>query len=350
MVTGPASPAFSPNGTNAAKNSTATFTRAGSYTLRVTARDAGNQTATSDVAVTVNQTLTSITVSPASATVQVNGAQQFTASALDQFAQAMTPQPAITWSVSGGGTINGTGLFTAGSSAGGPHTITATSGAVNGTATVSITAQASGLVAAYGFNETSGSSVTDSSGSGNTGTISGATRTASGRFGRALSFDGVNDRVNINDSKSLDLTTGMTIAAWVRPTTLSSWRTVILKEQPGNLVYALYANTDSSVPSGEISTGAFTYHVQLGSSQPPLNTWTHLAATYDGATLRLFVNGIEAGAKAATGPLVVSTGALRIGGNAVWGEYFSGLIDEVRIYNRALSSTEIQTAMNTALP
>jgi hypothetical protein len=210
---------------------------------------------------------------------------------------------------------------------------------------VTVSAAPTGLVAAYGFNEPSGNAL-DSSGNSNTGTVSGATRSASGRYGGALSFDGTNDRVNVTDSASLDLTTGMTLEAWVRPTALSIWRTVILKEQPGSLVYALYANTDINRPSIEASMPG-AYNIQTGTSQLPLNTWTHLAATYDGATLRLYVNGVQVGSRGVTGNVLVSTGALRIGGNAVWGEYFSGLIDEVRIYNRALTQTEIQNDMNT---
>jgi hypothetical protein len=94
---------------------------------------------TSTVAVTVNQTLTSIVVSPSSATVNVSATQQFTATARDQFSTNLTTQPSFTWTVSGGGSINASGLFTAGSTAGGPHTVTATSAAVNGTASVTVT-------------------------------------------------------------------------------------------------------------------------------------------------------------------------------------------------------------------
>ena len=81
-----------------------------------------------------------------------------------------------------------------------------------------------------------------------------------------------------------------------------------------------------------------------------LNSWTHLALSYDGTTLRLYVNGLQAAAQALTGPIATSTGSLRIGGNAVWGEYFKGLIDEVRVYNRALSAGEIQVDMVTPIP
>jgi hypothetical protein len=78
-----------------------------------------------------------------------------------------------------------------------------------------------------------------------------------------------------------------------------------------------------------------------------VNTWTHLAATYDGAVLRLYVNGTLAGSLSRAGSIDASAGPLRIGGNSLWGEWFNGRIDEVRVYNRALSQGEIQTDMNT---
>jgi hypothetical protein len=87
----------------------------------------------------------------------------------------------------------------------------------------------------------------------------------------------------------------------------------------------------------------------VGTAQLPLNVWTHLAATYDGTTLRLYVNAIQVGSRALPGSMAVSSGVLRIGGNSVWGEYFSGLIDEVRIYNRALTPAQIQSDMNTPI-
>jgi fibronectin type 3 domain-containing protein len=205
-----------------------------------------------------------------------------------------------------------------------------------------------GLVAAYGFNEGSGSTTADSSGNANTGTISGATWTPSGRYGQALSFNGASSRVEINDANSLDLTTGMTIGAWVNPTTLSGWRTVILKEISGGLAYGLYAYDNAPRPAAYINTGSGEL-AALGTAGIPLNTWSHLAATYDGTTLRLFVNGSQVGSRAVSGAIRVSTNPLRIGGNAIWGEYFNGVIDEVRIYNRALSQLEIQTDMNTPL-
>ena len=205
-----------------------------------------------------------------------------------------------------------------------------------------------GLVASYGFIEGSGSTTADTSGNSNTGTISAATWTTSGKYGNALSFNGTSSRVNINDASSLDLSTGMTLEAWVYPTSSTGWRTVLLKEIPGDLSYGIYAFDDASRPVAYIYVGGSEISAQ-GTASIPLNTWTHLATTYDGATLRLFVNGSQVGSRAISGAISVSTSPLRIGGNAIWGEYFSGRIDEVRIYNRALTQTEIQTDMNTSI-
>jgi chitodextrinase len=79
------------------------------------------------------------------------------------------------------------------------------------------------------------------------------------------------------------------------------------------------------------------------------NTWAHLAATYDRATMRLYVNGVQVASRAQTGAIATSTNPLQIGGDSIYGQYFAGRIDEVRIYNRALSAAEIQSDMNTAL-
>jgi hypothetical protein len=135
--TPPAAVAFSSNGVNAAKNTTATFTKAGAYSFLVTVTDAGGLTATSSVAVTVEQTLASIAISPGSASLNVSAAQQFSAICYDQFFLALSAQPPFTWTVNGGGTIDAAGLFTAGTAAG-TFTVTATSGGVNATAGVTV--------------------------------------------------------------------------------------------------------------------------------------------------------------------------------------------------------------------
>ena len=169
------------------------------------------------------------------------------------------------------------------------HTTTSTAITV----TVSNAPPSSGLVAAYGFNAGSGSTAADSSAAGNTGSVSGATWNAGGRYGSALSFDGVNDWVTTADANSLDLTNAMTLEAWVRPTALGSWRTVVFKERPGGVVYGLFAAQGGSRPLGQVFIGA--ERNATGSSAIPLNAWTHLATTYDGSVVRLYVNGALAG-------------------------------------------------------
>ncbi len=77
--------------------------------------------------------------------------------------------------------------------------------------------------------------------------------------------------------------------------------------------------------------------------------WVHLAATYDGATLRFYVNGTQVASKAQTGNLLTSTNPLQLGGDSLYGQFFQGQIDEVRVYNVALTPTQIQTDMNTPL-
>jgi fibronectin type 3 domain-containing protein len=131
-------PVFSANGTNAAKASTVTFDRAGAYTFTVTITDAGGLSVTSSVNVTVNQALTSIVVTPASATVNVSVTQQYTAVGNDQFGIALTSQLHWTWTVGGGGTISTSGVFTAGTTAGGPYQVKAAFGSFQGLASVTV--------------------------------------------------------------------------------------------------------------------------------------------------------------------------------------------------------------------
>jgi hypothetical protein len=211
---------------------------------------------------------------------------------------------------------------------------------------------AAGLVAAYAFNEASGTSVTDLSGSSNTGTLgSGVTRTAQGRFGGALAFNGAHT-LTVPHSASLNLTSAMTLEAWVFPTAaFTQWATVIMKERSGTFAYTLYAGSPTNRPNGYFNTGTTqgTEHGVAGPSALPVNVWSHLATTYDGMALRLYLNGVQIASAAYSGPIVTTTGALRIGGNDIWGEFFRGFIDEIRIYNRALAPGEIQADMNTPI-
>ena len=136
----------------------------------------------------------------------------------------------------------------------------------------------------------------------------------------------------------------MTLEAWVRPTAATNWRTVVFKEAAGGLSYGLYSNNDVDRPHVHIGNNGETG--VDGNREIDPGQWTHLAATYDGNILKLFVNGTQVGSKAMSGDLSSAEGMLMIGANTVWGEQFRGLIDEVRVYNRPLSSDEIAADMD----
>ena len=205
-----------------------------------------------------------------------------------------------------------------------------------------------GLVAAYGFNEGSGTTTTDASGNANTGTLSGATWSTAGRYGGALAFDGTSAWVTVPDAAVLDLTTGMTLEAWVYASSVGAWRTVLMKETANGFSYGLDASDTNRRPSAWIRRTADIG--ATGTSAFPANSWVHLAATYNGSTLILYLNGSPVVTRAITGAIVTSSQPLRIGGAAPYvGENFAGRIDEVRIYNRALTASEIQTDMGTPI-
>jgi Concanavalin A-like lectin/glucanases superfamily len=203
------------------------------------------------------------------------------------------------------------------------------------------------LVAAYSFDEGAGTTVADASGNGNTGTLAGATWTGSGKFNGALSFNGTSSRVDVPNAASLQLSTAMTLEAWVNPTTITSkWRDVIYKGRDNYFLEASSTNAGKPVGAGIIggvSTKAF------GTAALATGAWTHLATTYDGAALKFYVNGNLVRTTAVTGTLATSANPLQIGGDSIFGQYFAGTIDEIRIYNTALTQTQIQTDMTSAI-
>jgi hypothetical protein len=208
-------------------------------------------------------------------------------------------------------------------------------------------AKTPGLVAAYSFDEGSGTTVKDVSGNTNNGTIGGATWTAYGRYGGALMFDGASTFVTVKDSASLHLTTGMTLEAWVNPVTADSeWSDIIYKGHSNNDNYFLEGSSPNSyLPAGGGTFGAANMAI-YGTSALPANQWSHVAATYNGALLRLYVNGVQVASLAQTGNIMTSTDSLQIGGDSSYIQFFWGEIDEVRVYNLALTAAQIQADMN----
>jgi chitodextrinase len=217
------------------------------------------------------------------------------------------------------------------------------------TATTSASTGTPGLVAAYDFNAGSGTTVSDVSGNGNTGTIVNATWTTAGKFGGALSFNGTNAQVVINDSASLHLTSAATLEAWVNPSSaLTGWQDVIYK--PLDNFFLEASSSNGNKPGTGVLLTSSAEPLAYGSAALTASTWTHLAMTYDGTTLKIYVNGALVTSTTQTGTITTSTNALQIGGDTTYGQYFKGLIDEVRVYNIALTQAQIQTDMATALP
>ena len=234
------------------------------------------------------------------------------------------------------------------------HTITVPNSAQTYTATYNSTPVATGLVGAWGFNEGQGTTTTDASGSGNHGTLSGAgvTWTASGKNGAAaLSFNGSSGNVTVPNASSLNLNSSYTLEAWVKPTALSSYQTILIKEATSGCGYWL--QTAGTAVSSGFKNGGCREHT---SNSPPLavNQWSHLAAVFDDAanTYTLYINGTAVSTQSETTAPVPNTQALVFGqsGCSSCGfERWRGLIDDVRIYNKARTATEVQTDMNNGV-
>jgi Concanavalin A-like lectin/glucanases superfamily len=134
----------------------------------------------------------------------------------------------------------------------------------------------------------------------------------------------------------------MTLEAWVSPVQVSSaLRHVIYK---GNAYYLEATSTHGGAPAAGGSFGEADATAPLTATK-----FAHLAVTYDRLTLRLYVNGVQVSSVARAASIAASTTPLQIGGDTTYGQYFKGRIDEVRVYNRALSQAEIQADMITPI-
>ena len=140
----------------------------------------------------------------------------------------------------------------------------------------------------------------------------------------------------------------MTLEAWIRPTANSTWRTIVTKEQSGNLTYGLFSNSDAPQPSAIVSIGANPVQditrgptevaMSAGRTSHPRTTAPCCACTSTAP---------QVSTTNVTGAMANSAGPLQIGGNNVWAEWFQGQIDDLRVYNRALTPSQLQTDMNT---
>jgi Concanavalin A-like lectin/glucanases superfamily/Bacterial Ig-like domain/Bacterial Ig domain len=192
-----------------------------------------------------------------------------------------------------------------------------------------------GLVAAYAFDEGSGTTAVDATGSGNNGAVVGATW-APGRYGGALSFDGTDDYVGLPGLGTF-YNTAFTLEAWVQKATTKN-DVGIVGSWTGNGPM-LWVDHLASRHHLTLGGGLATY---LDSGRNPVvGQWQHLAATFDGASARYYVDGVEVASRSFSGS-VGSSNTWRIGAYGFApGGFFDGVIDEIRVYDRALSAAEI---------
>jgi len=193
-----------------------------------------------------------------------------------------------------------------------------------------------GLVGYWNFDEGTGNIAKDSSGNGNNGAISGATW-VDGKIGKALNFDGVDDYVVINDSPSLDGMKALTIEAWV----LSKKWDVGIVVKGGVYVLRGYGKHAFYLWSDGKESGYLTFEGGV-----TVNQWTHLVATYDSSlsegNMKLYKDGVLVGTRNFTGTLANNGEPLYISRAFGSASYFQGLIDEVKIYSRALTAEEVK--------
>ncbi len=201
-----------------------------------------------------------------------------------------------------------------------------------------------GAAAYYAFDEASGAIANDSSGNGNTATITGATR-ISGIKGDAMSFAAANDKVQAPNSATLTISGSMTLEAWIKPASLSTApHPIILKGATWPSNYSL--SLEGSRLLWKWGGGSKYYYsnavVQAG-------VWQHVALSYDSTSkaVRFYVNGVAQGTDVESLAPTPVAGPLYIGSSED-GNRFLGAIDEVRIYKRALSADEVNADKNEA--
>ena len=251
--------------------------------------------------------------------------------------------------------------------ANGSHSLTArardAAGNVETSSPVSVTVSntttaPSGLVAGYAFNETIGTTASDASGNGLNGTLTNGPTWSTGKYGGAVNLDGVNDYVDLGNPVALRITGSMTVTGWINSSAFPrDDATIVSKRDSNNSGFQLDTTVDRGLRgigfklTGNSGGDMFRY----GATALQLNTWYHVAGVYNAAsgTLNVYLNGqLDNGAL--VGTVVTSqqnsTQNVNIGrrsGNS--GYEFAGRVDDVRIYNRALTAAEIQTVMNISL-
>ncbi|MFN8638978.1 MAG: PQQ-dependent sugar dehydrogenase [Dehalococcoidia bacterium] len=212
-----------------------------------------------------------------------------------------------------------------------------------------------GLVAGYSFDEGSGAFVGDVTGGGSYGTPDGGvTWTAAGKYGSAMSFDGSTGSLDLGNPAAFQFTGSSTWAAWVYATVSPSDDGQIIAKSSGSDGWQFKTSPDTGPHTFAIGvSNGSTLTQRYSTTVRALNTWYHVAGVYNASarTLDIYVNGVlDNGVLSGTVPSsqgvnsVTATVGRRIGG-----AFFAGTLDEIQVYNRALSAAEVQTVMTTPL-
>jgi hypothetical protein len=201
-----------------------------------------------------------------------------------------------------------------------------------------------GLVAAYGFDEGAWTSTADASGAGRTITLKGASWATTAKFGRALSFNGNNNYATASGAGLPAMNGSQTIAFWAYTTakvTSAQSMVTIYRTSPSASIQ--FGFKDSL--AGVRENGAW---IVPGAIQPTTKAWHHYAYTFDGASHKIYIDAKQVGSTT-NAPATGNPAVLDVGRGSGSVEYFKGIIDEVVIYSRALSLTEIQALMTLAV-
>ncbi|MCP4452204.1 MAG: LamG domain-containing protein, partial [Planctomycetes bacterium] len=196
------------------------------------------------------------------------------------------------------------------------------------------------LVAHWALDDGTGTTATDSAGA-NHATVEGPSSWVSGHVGDAIELNGaLTSYVNCGTSAALDITDALTLSAWVLASEpAESLRPIVGK---GDHAYMLRHGSGETFDFFIFSSGA--WH-QISAAAPDslhLNSWNHVAGTFDGSQLRLYINGVLSTSQDYAGTISVAEHNVNIGRNSeVIDRVYRGSIDEVRIYNSALTDTEI---------
>jgi hypothetical protein len=181
--------------------------------------------------------------------------------------------------------------------------------------------------------------IQDISDYGNHGTPHGVTWTSDG--GGSYSFDGVNDYIGVDSSPSLDMSR-IAISAWIKPSTVTGVQEIVRRisyapTASGYLFRLIDNRLNVEFWDGGVMTTSFS-----SSGVFQADMWHHVTLTYDGSTATIYVDGAYDSQAVGVSSLGSPTGELAIGACPYGGEHFSGGLDEVLVYSRALSAGEVQ--------